>query len=388
MAQQIRFGWTKNMAESSIQIPVSQPHISEDDKIAVLDCLNNGFLSGDAPIVAEFERNFANIVGTRYGIAVANGSVALDLALHALNLEQGDEVIVPSFTIASCLFAIMRTGATPVFVDCDEDTWNMSIQTVEPKITTKTKAILVVHIYGLPVDIDPIASLCQQKNISLIEDSAEAHGIKYKGAYCGSFGDMSTFSFYANKAITTGEGGMVLTDNENLYEKLRYFRNLAFAPPPGKRFIHEEMGWNYRLGSMQAALGNSQIDRLKKIVSEKRQIGLKYNELLSANPLITLQPSETSYSHNVYWVVGVLLDPKFNAEEIAKELKKRGVDTRPFFYPLHKQPLLRKFGLQDQKSLPIAEKLGKQGIYLPSFIGLDDSKIEFVSQQLLDSIEV
>jgi len=374
------------MVDQKSVIPVSQPYISEQDKKAVQECLDMGYLSGDAPIVGEFERNFADLIGVKYGVALANGSVALDLALHVLDLKPGDEVIVPSFTIASCLFAILRTGATPVFVDCEEETWNMSIRTISGKVNSNTKAIMIVHIYGLPVDLDPIISLCREKNIVLIEDSAEAHGVKYRGAYCGSFGDISTFSFYANKVITTGEGGMVLTNSERLNERVRYFRNLAFAPPPGKRFIHDEIGWNYRLGSMQAALGNSQIKRMDEIANGKRQIGLKYYERLSEHPLLKLQATHTDYSKNVYWVAGVLLHESLNAESIAVELKKMGVDTRPFFFPLHKQPLLQKFGLQDQPSLPISEKLGSQGIYLPSYLGLGNSDIEYVCKSLVNLI--
>jgi perosamine synthetase len=376
----------KNMADRNHVIPVSQPYVSEQDKKAVQECLDKGYLSGDAPIVGEFERNFADLIGTKFGVALANGSVALDLALHVLDLKPGDEVIVPSFTIASCLFAILRTGATPVFVDCEEETWNMSIRTVAEKVNSNTKAIMVVHIYGLPVDIDPIISLCRDKDIVLIEDSAEAHGVKYRGAYCGSFGDISTFSFYANKVITTGEGGMVLTSNERLNERIRYFRNLAFAPPPGKRFVHEEIGWNFRLGSMQAALGNSQINRMDEIANEKRKIGLKYYDRLSEHPLLTLQATQTDYSENMYWVAGVSLHESLNTESIAVELKKIGVDTRPFFYPLHKQPLLKNYGLQDQPALPISEKLGLQGIYLPSYIGLSDSDIDYVCESLIDLV--
>lgn len=374
------------MTDRNSLIPVSQPYVSEQDKKAVQECLDKGYLSGDAPIVGEFERNFADIIGTKYGVALANGSVALDLALHVLDLKPGDEVIVPSFTIASCLFAILRTGATPVFVDCEEETWNMSIRTVAGKVNSNTKAVMVVHIYGLSVDMDPIISLCRDKNIALIEDSAEAHGVKYRDAYCGSFGDVSTFSFYANKVIITGEGGMVLTNSERLYERVRYFRNLAFAPPPGKRFIHEDIGWNFRLGSMQAALGNSQINRMDEIAHEKRKIGLKYFDRLSDHPLLKLQATQTDYSKNMYWVAGVLLDESLNADNTATQLKKLGVDTRPFFYPLHKQPLLGKYGLQDQPDLPVSEKLGLQGIYLPSYIGLSDSDIDYVCKSLIDLV--
>jgi perosamine synthetase len=303
-----------------------------------------------------------------------------------MDLGVDDEVILPSFTIASCLFAVLRTGATPVFVDVDEETWNMSIETVLPKVTHKTKAIMIVHIYGLPVDLDPIRNLCSEKGIALIEDAAEAHGVRYKGVLCGSFGLASTFSFYANKAITTGEGGMVLTDDQAFNDRIRYFRNLAFAPPPGKRFIHTEMGWNYRLASMQAALGASQILRMNEIVSEKRSIGLKYFNLLSSHPLIEMQPTETDYSQNMYWVVGVLLHDSLDSDAIARALRSRGVDTRPFFFPLHRQPLLSDFGLADQEQLKVSERLGRQGIYLPSYLGITDDDIAYAAGQIVDVI--
>ena len=387
MGLRTRCGWTKYMADPLRRIPVSQPYISSADKAAVLECLDNTYLSGDSPIVGEFETNFAQAIGAEYGIAVANGSVALDLVMHALDLSKGDEVIVPSFTIASCLFSILRTGATPVFVDSDLGTWNMSIDTVRSKISSKTKAIMVVHIYGLPVDLDPIIELCNERNIFLIEDAAEAHGVRYKGALCGSFGFASTFSFYANKAITTGEGGMVLTSDEQFRDKIKFFRNLAFAPPPGKRFIHEDLGWNYRLGSMQAALGNSQIVRMGEIVDNKRALGLKYHAALSGHPLLEMQLTETSYSQNMYWVVGVLLEDSINSDVLASLLKSRGVDTRPFFFPLHHQPVLEKYGYGKQTALPVAERLGKQGIYLPSYIGISDEDIEYVIEQFLISID-
>lgn len=375
------------MASQIRRIPVSQPYISIEDKNAVLTCLDKTYLSGESPIVEEFEANFAHVIGAKYGIAVSNGSTALDLAMHALELTEGDEVIVPAFTIASCLFAILRTGATPVFADSEIGTWNISIDTIRSKISPKTKAILAVHIYGLPIDLDPIIELCNEKNIFLIEDAAEAHGVRYKDALCGSFGFASIFSFYANKVITTGEGGMVLTNNEIFRDKIKYFRNLAFAPPPGKRFIHEELGWNYRLGSMQAALGNSQIVRMSEIVETKRVIGLKYHAALSGHPLIGMQLAETPYARNMYWVVGILLDESINTDSLAALLKGCGIDTRPFFYPLHKQPVLSRYGFGNQPAHPVAEQLGLQGIYLPSYIGISDDDIDYVIENLLVSIE-
>ena len=367
-------------------IPVSRPCVTDADVDAVADILRQGFVSGDAPIVAEFEKAFAAAVHREHGVAVSNGSVALDLALHALNLEAGDEVIIPSFTIASCLFAVLRTKATPVFIDVDPLTWNLSAATLHAAITPRTRALLAVHIYGLPIDMDPVVALCDKHQVVIIEDAAESHTVTYKGKLCGSFGLASTFSFYANKAITTGEGGMIVTDDANFAQRLRGLRNLAFLPAPGPRFVHEEIGWNARLSALQAALGKSQLQRMNEVTAEKRRIGLAYHNALADHPLIQMQPTETSYSRNMYWVVGLILSEPLDARQVAKLLRDRGVDTRPFFYPLHKQPMLSKYSLDAQPSLPVAERLGSQGLYLPSFVGITDDEVSFCAQQLIAAL--
>jgi len=366
-----------------MMIPVSRPCVTDADVDAVADILRQGFVSGDAPIVAEFEKVFAAAVHREHGIAVSNGSVALDLALHALDLEAGDEVIIPSFTIASCLFAVLRTKATPVFIDVDPLTWNLSAATLHAAITPRTRALLAVHIYGLPIDMDPVVALCDKHQVVIIEDAAESHTVTYNGRLCGSFGLASTFSFYANKAITTGEGGMIVTDDANFAQRLRGLRNLAFLPAPGPRFVHEEIGWNARLSALQAALGKSQLERMSEVTAEKRRIGLAYHNVLAEHPLIQMQPTETSYSRNMYWVVGLILAEPLDARQAAKLLRDRGVDTRPFFYPLHKQPMLSKYSLDSQPSLLVAEWLGNQGLYLPSFVGITDNEVSFCAQQLI-----
>lgn len=374
------------MAESIRRIPVSQPLVTEQDKAAVLDCMDRNFLSGDSPVVAEFETSFSNVVGRKSGIAVANGSVALDVVLHALQLQPGDEVILPSFTIASCLFAVLRTGAKPVFVDVEDGTWNMSINTIQEKVTTKTRVLMIVHIYGLPVDMDPIIQFCSANEIVIIEDAAEAHGVRYRGQMCGSFGLASTFSFYANKAITAGEGGMVLTDDDNFRDKIRYLRNLAFSPPPGRRFIHSDVGWNLRLSSLQAALANSQLKRLEVINDRKREIGLLYHSMLRGDDRFSMQLTETDYAKNMYWVFGIVFDAVIDTDAIADDLRLMGIETRPFFFPLHRQPVLQKFALSRQQPLPVSEKLGKQGIYLPSYIGMDQSDIDYVIDRFTSAL--
>ncbi len=365
-------------------IPVSRPRITNDDVEAVANILRQGFVSGDAPIVAEFERDFAAAVNRSHGIAVANGSVALDLALHTLDLTEHDEVVIPSFTIASCLFAVLRTKAKPVFADVDPSTWNLSVETLRSVVTPRTRALLAVHIYGLSIDMDPILRFCADREITIIEDAAESHTVTYNGKVCGSFGLASTFSFYANKAITCGEGGMIVTDDDSLASRLRSLRNLAFLPPPGPRFVHEEIGWNVRLSALQAALGKSQLLRMNDVTAEKRRIGLTYHQFLGGEPSLTMQPTETTYSQNMYWVVGVVLPETCDARQIAAALRERGVDTRPFFYPLHQQPVLVRYSLNSQPSLPVSERLGRSGLYLPSFVGITDEEIAQCATSLLD----
>jgi len=366
-------------------IPVSRPYVTDDDIAAVTDILRQGLVSGDAPIVGEFEQAFATAVGRNHGVAVANGSLALDIALHALDLADGDEVVIPSFTIASCLFAVLRTKAKPVFADVDPVTWNLSIDTLHQVVTPRTRALLAVHIYGLPIDMDPVIDFCHVRGITIIEDSAEAHTVRYNNALCGSFGLASTFSFYANKAITCGEGGMIVTDDAGYATRVRGLRNLSFLPAPGPRFIHEEVGWNARLSAMQAALGKSQLTRMNEVTAEKRRIGLRYQEILSEHSKLVMQPTETKYSKNMYWVVGVLLPAGCDARAVAVTLRGRGIDTRPFFFPLHRQPVLAKYALANQISLPVSEHLGSHGLYLPSFVGITDSEI---MQSALTLVEI
>ena len=246
---------------------------------------------------------------------------------------------------------------------------------------------MVVHIYGLPVDMDPIVQFCNANRIVIIEDAAEAHGVRYRGKMCGSFGLASTFSFYANKAITAGEGGMVVTDDDDFRDKIRYLRNLAFAPPPGKRFVHTDLGWNLRLSSLQAALANSQLKRLDAITDRKREIGLAYHSLLNEDERVGLQLTETDYAQNMYWVFGVVFDESIDADAVAADLKLIGIETRPFFFPLHRQPVLEKFALSKQQLLPVSEKIGKQGIYLPSYIGMDDSDIDYIVDRLTNVLD-
>ncbi|MBX0310967.1 MAG: DegT/DnrJ/EryC1/StrS family aminotransferase, partial [Sulfurihydrogenibium sp.] len=270
-------------------------------------------------------------------------------------------------------------------VDCDYRTFNMVPEEVERKITKNTKAIVVVHIYGLPVDMTPILDIAHKYNLLIIEDAAEVIGQTYKGKLCGSFGDISVFSFYPNKHITTGEGGMILTDDENLYEKCKGYRNLCFSFDPDRRFIHEEIGWNYRMTNLQAALGIAQLERIQEHINKKRQMGKKYNELLADLQDICYLPiPKTDYAENIYWVYTIVLKDNYpkNAKQIMKELRDKGIGTRPFFYPIHLQPVFQRMGLFKGDTYPNSEKLYEKGFYIPSGLALTEEQISEVSNAL------
>jgi len=363
-------------------IPVNEPLLNGNEKKYLQECIDTGWISGEGPFVRRFEEQFAARVRRRHGIAVANGSAALDTALAALQLKPGDEVILPTFTIISCAGAIVRAGAIPVVVDCDPLTWNMDVGQVGAKITPRTRAIMVVHIYGLPVDLEPVLELARRHGLKIIEDAAEAHGLTYKDRPCGSFGDISTFSFYPNKLVTTGEGGMILTDDAALAERCRSLRNLCFRPQ--ERFVHQELGWNFRLSNVQAALGLAQLERLDEFVSRKRRMGQRYQALLAGLAELQLPLPKTDYAENIYWVFGIVLNDGglLERQEIMARLAEGKIGTRPFFWPMHEQPVFRKMGLFNQVSCPVAERLARRGFYLPSGLALTDEQMTRVAQVL------
>jgi len=360
-------------------IPVNEPLLDGTEKKYLLECIDTGWISSEGPFVRQFEELFAGRVGRQYGIAVANGSGALDIAVQALRLGPGDEVILPAFTIISCAVSIVRAGATPVLVDADPVTWNMKIEQVAERITPRTKAIMVVHIYGLPVDMDPIIELARIHDLKIIEDAAEMHGQSYNGQPCGSFGDISTFSFYPNKHITTGEGGMLVCNDPDLAERCRSLRNLCFQAK--KRFVHEELGWNYRMTNLQAALGLAQLERLDDFIDRKRAMGTRYSQLLKNVDGIQLPLESTEYAENIYWVYGLVLNDSvpFDAEEAMKHFAAAGIGTRPFFWPMHEQPVFRKMGLFTGESYPVAERLARRGFYLPSGLAMTGQQLERVA---------
>jgi len=363
-------------------IPVNEPLLDGNEKKYLNECIDGGWISSEGPFVKQFEEEFASIVGRKHAIAVTNGTAALDVAVESLGIGPGDEVILPTFTIISCVLQIVRSGATPVLVDSDASTWNMDVSQIEGKITKKTKAIMVVHIYGLPVDMAPVLELCQKHDLKLIEDSAEMIGQTYKKCSCGSFGDISTVSFYPNKHITTGEGGMVLTDDDGLAEQCRELRNLCFKPK--ERFVHERMGWNLRMTNMQAAVGVAQLERLDEFLEKKRWIGQTYNDLLRDLPLVQLPLERTNYAENIYWVYGLVLKEAqgSDSKELISIMAKRGVGCRPFFCPMHQQPALTSLGLFKGEKYPISDEIYKRGFYLPSGLALSYEQIKYVSSTL------
>jgi perosamine synthetase len=357
------------------RIPVNEPLLTEADFASVMDALRSGWISGAGPHIEAFESAWAAYCGRRHGIALANGTVALQVAVALLDLQPGDEVIMPTFTIISCALPVVLAGAKPVLVDSDPDTWTMDVGQVEARITPRTRAIMPVHIYGHPVDMDPLLEIARRHDLQVIEDAAEAHGAEYRGRRAGSFGQFSTFSFYANKLITTGEGGMLLVDDDDLAEHARRLRNLGFQP--GRRFLHAELGFNYRLTNLQAALGMPQVERMAEIVDRKRRMGQMYTDRLSDVAGLELQV-QRSWARSVYWMFGLVVreETGLDAECLADRLKSAGVETRPFFLGMHEQPVLKQRGWFVGESYPVAERIARQGLYLPSGLAIQESQID------------
>lgn len=358
-------------------IPVNQPLLNGREKELLAQCIETGWISSDGPFVSEFERKFSSYIGVKYGVAVCNGTAALETALFAAGISKGDEVILPAFTIISCALAVIRLGAIPVLVDAEPETWNMDVGQIESRLSSKTKAIMPVHIYGHPVDMDPVLAIAKKHNLVVIEDAAEAHGAEYKGCKCGGLGHISAWSFYANKIITTGEGGMVLTSDPKMAKRAASYRNLCFRPE--KRFYHTELGYNFRMTNMQAAIGVAQMDRIEEFIQIKRRLGEYYRERLSKIRGIKCQV-EKPWAKTVYWMYCIELDSALglNAEMVMKVLERQGIGTRPFFLGLHEQLALLDFGLFHGEHYPVTERIGRQGLYLPSGLALTEKQINEV----------
>ncbi|MDX2111625.1 MAG: DegT/DnrJ/EryC1/StrS family aminotransferase [Verrucomicrobiota bacterium] len=363
-------------------IPVNLPKLYGNELQYLTQCIETGWISSEGPFVAEFERRFADRIGRKHAIAVSSGTAALSVAIAALRLEPGSEVIVPTLMIISCVEAIMRNGLCPVLVDAEADTWNMAIADIEKNITPRTRAILVAHLYGLPADMDPLQALADKHGLIIIEDAAEMLGQTYKNRNCGTFGALSTFSFYPNKLITTGEGGMVVTDDDEFASRARRFRNLCFEPQ--RRFLHEEMGWNFRLTNLQAAVGLAQLEHLDEAIPRKRAIGRRYQEGLSGLKSFEYPVAQTSFADNIYWVYALVLTQEVpgDALDAMERLRLHGVGTRPFFWPMHEQPVFLRQGLFIGQSHPVAERLARRGFYLPSGLGMTDGQIDTVIQRV------
>jgi perosamine synthetase len=365
-------------------IPVNEPLLNGNEKKYLSECIDSGWISSEGPFVSEFEEKFAARHNRKYAISVSNGTAALQISLDLLDLNPGDEVIVPTFTIISCVNAILYSGATPVLVDCDPNTFNASPHSILNAITDKTKAILLVHIYGLPIDMKRVIEVCKSQNIYLIEDCAEVIGLKYYDQFCGSFGDISVFSFYSNKHITTGEGGMILTDQDWIKERSMSYRNLCFQKE--KRFVHKKLGWNYRMTNLQAAVGLAQLERLDEFIEIKRSIGARYQKGLKDCRGLQLPIPETNYAKNIYWVFSVVIkdESDLNVNELNELLHAKNIGTRPFFFPMHKQPIFQSMGLFVNESYPNAEKISLKGMYIPGGMALKDQDLEYVIHTIFD----
>ncbi|MFB3855545.1 MAG: DegT/DnrJ/EryC1/StrS family aminotransferase [Vicinamibacterales bacterium] len=361
-------------------IPVNEPLLCGREAEYLLDCVKTGWISSAGQYIDRFEREWAAYCGRKFGVAVSSGSAALDLAVSALGLRPGSAVILPSFTIVSCLEAVLRNGLTPVLAECDPDTYCLDVEDVRRRITPNTSAVMAVHIYGHPVNMQALLEVCADARVRLIEDAAEAHGAEClvggRWRRCGSFGDLSCFSFYANKIITCGEGGMVLTDDEDMYRTLKSRRNLCFGAL--ERFAHEDRGWNYRMTNLQAAIGCAQLEQVDRVIARKIAMAERYDRGLRGLPLQT--PVERPWAKSTVWMYGVILRDcvPYDAREFADRLRSEGVDTRPFFKGMHEQPIYKRLGLVSGTTLPTTERIYRRGLYLPSGQAITDAQIDHV----------
>jgi perosamine synthetase len=373
-------------------IPVNAPLLDGNEKRYLAECIDTGWISSEGPFVAKFEQAYAGSVGRAHGVAVCNGTAALEAGLHALGVGEGDEVIMPSFTIISCATAAMRLGARPVLVDIDPETWCMDVAQVAAKISPRTRVVMPVHIYGHPVDMDPLLALREKHGFKILEDAAEVHGAAYlsqraggRWLKCGAIGDAAATSFYANKIITTGEGGMVLADDAGIAERARAYRNLCFRPE--QRFLHTELGYNFRMTNLQAAVGLAQVERLDEFVAIKVRLAEIYRRGLASVPgirFMTVKP----WARSVYWMYSVELDPATGlaANTVMERLRRAGVGTRPFFLGLHEQPVLRERGWFTAERYPHTERAARLGFYLPSGLNLDEATVERVVAAVRETV--
>ncbi len=374
--------------------PVNEPLLDGNERKYLNECIDSGWLSSEGPFVEKFEKSFAEYVGCKYGVAVSNGTAALEVALYAAGLKPGDEVIMPSFTIISCAIACVRLGLIPVLVDIDPHTWTMNVQQIESRITTRTRAIMPVHIYGHPVDMDTVFILAEKHGLKIIEDAAEVQGAEYLSTHrnktwlkCGSMSDVAATSFYANKIITTGEGGMVVTNDKTIAERAKSYRNLCFRPE--QRFLHTELGYNFRMTNLQAAVGLAQVEQIERFVGIKRRIGEYYRHKFTGIKGLRFMP-EMKWARSVYWMYSVELDPErgITAKEMMNRLKAHNVGTRPFFMGMHSQPVLQDLGLFKGESYPNTDHAYKWGFYLPSGMTLTEKLVDEIVDIVVHELNV
>ena len=365
-------------------IPVFEPLFDGNEKKYLNECIDSGWIGSNGPFVKKLENDFANYIGQEYASCVANGSAAIDVALRAMKdlyeWEDNSEIIIPSFNIISAAQSCVYNRLKPVFVDAEDETWNIDTTKIEATITSKTKAIIVVHIYGLPSNMNPIMEIAKKYNLKIIEDAAQAHGQTYNNKKCGSFGEVSTFSFFSNKHITCGEGGIILTSDKELLEKCNYYKNLCFT---NEKFIHKDLGWNYRMSNIQAAVAYAQLENINKVIEKKQWIGDIYQNLLKDIPCKP-SPDKTEYANNHYWVFALVInnDIKLTAKEAISKLREANIETRPFFYPMHKQPIFERMGILDNIKRPVSETLYEKGFYIPTGLNLNEDKLNYISEQI------
>lgn len=374
-------------AEKNRKIPVCQPFLNGREIDYVTEAVRTGWISSSGQYVSAFEHEFAKYCGAKYGIAVCNGTMALHLALVALGIGPGDEVIVPDFTMIATAVAVVYTGARPVFIDSDSATWNMAADKIEEKITPRTKAMMPVSIFGNPCDMDAIRAIANKHHLKVLEDAAESHGAEYKGKKTGALADITAFSFFANKNLTTGEGGMVVTDDATLAERCRYFKNLCFPLNEPRQYMHEDVGFNYRMSNLHAALGLAQVEKADEYRSMRMHNANLYKKFLADVPGIVFQ-HDTDDSINVNWMNAILIIPQeFGAsrDEVMGFLEKNGIETRPLFSGMHHQPCLKKAGCDCAGDYPVTDYLTENGLYLPSASSLSEDDIRYVCAKIREA---
>ncbi len=370
-----------------MRIPVCEPLLAGNEEKYVMDAVSTGWISSSGSYVKRFEDEFASYCDSKYGISVVNGTMAIHLALAALGIGRGNEVIIPAFTMIATAFAVCYTGAVPVFVDADPDTWNIDVSKIEEKITPRTRAIIPVHIFGNPCNMDAISDIAKRHHLYIIEDAAEAHGAEYHGKKVGSFSDIAAFSFFANKNLTTGEGGMCITDNAEYADNCRYYKNMCFSLMGERNYLHEDIGFNYRMSNVHAAIGLAQTEKADQYRSMRIKNNSIYKELLSDCAGISFQKDEPGAT-NVHWMNAILVNPKEygkTMKELRSKLQEEGIDSRLLFQSMSRQPSLRKFGCDVSGNYEVTDYLSENGFYLPSGSGLTREQIEAICQVIADN---